>query len=515
MPSVDPARPPRGPIDINAGEDGELDPEEQMPRAPVEARGPDLLPAVELARRLRAGRLEAPALLEAYIRRIEQVNPKINALVADRFPAARAEAEAAHRRLRAAGPHEVLPPLLGVPVTIKEFAGVEGMPHTAGLYPQRAAVAAADGTVTARMRAAGAIIMGVSNVPEGGLWMETYNKIWGRTNNPWDLRRSPGGSSGGEGALVASGCSPLGIGSDVGGSIRIPAAFCGTFGHKPSGRLVPNTGHHPGAHGPMSPYLCVGPLGRSVADLDLCLRVIAGPDGKDEACTGSYAGGYAEVPIEGMRVLALETNGSTRVCPELRAAVREAAEALEARGAVRVEIPLPRMREALLIWSAMLNEAATDRYDAVLGGGVPISLPLELLKFAVGRSDHTFAGLALTVFDVWGSKLPMNFARLVAEGRALQAEIEAAIGPHGVLLHPPYSRPAPYHRDSWRTPLDAACTAIFNVLELPVTVVPMGLGKGRLPLAVQVVGARGADAVTLAAAAALEDTFGGWVRAEP
>jgi fatty acid amide hydrolase 2 len=93
--------------------------------------------------------------------------------------------------------------------------------------------------------------------------------------------------------------------------------------------------------------------------------------------------------------------------------------------------------------------------------------------------------------------------------------IEAAIGPHGVLLHPPYSRPAPYHRDSWRTPLDAACTAIFNVLELPVTVVPMGLGKGRLPLAVQVVGARGADAVTLAAAAALEDTFGGWVRAEP
>jgi fatty acid amide hydrolase 2 len=151
----------------------------------------------------------------------------------------------------------------------------------------------------------------------------------------------------------------------------------------------------------------------------------------------------------------------------------------------------------------------------VLGGGVPISLPLELLKFAVGRSDHTFAGLALTVFDVWGSKLPMNFARLVAEGRALQAEIEAAIGPHGVLLHPPYSRPAPYHRDSWRTPLDAACTAIFNVLELPVTVVPMGLGKGRLPLAVQVVGARGADAVTLAAAAALEDTFGGWVRAEP
>ena len=502
-------------IDINSGEDGSIDPEEAMAREPVELRGPMRLPAVELVARLRRGELRAPELLEAYIDRTRALQGALNALVEDRFEAARAEAVAAQARIDAAGPDEVLPPLLGLPVTIKEFVGVQGLSHTGGLWVHRDRKAAADGAVTARMRAAGALIMGVSNVPEGGLWMETYNKIYGRTNNPWSLRRSPGGSSGGEGALVAAGCSPLGIGSDVGGSIRIPAAFCGTFGHKPSGRLVPNTGHNPPATPKMSPYLSVGPLGRSVADLDLALRVIAGPDGVDPAASLSYAGGYQDVDLRGMRVLAVPESGFTSIRPDQQAAVADAAAALVERGAVLVEAKLPRLKKALLIWSAMLNEAATERYDVVLGGGQRISLLSELMKLPIGRSDHTFAGLALTIFDVWGSKLPMDFAALLREGAALQAELDELLGEKGVMLHPPYSRHAPFHRDSWRTPFDAGCTAIFNVLERPVTVVPMGLDKARLPVAVQVVGRRGQDAQTLAAASALEDAFGGWIRAEP
>lgn len=502
-------------IDINSGEDGSRDPEEAMPRVPEEFRGPMQLPAVELAARLRSGELRAPELLEAYIDRTRALHGALNALVEDRFDAARLDAQAAQARIDAAAPGEALPPLLGVPVTIKEFVGVQGLSHTGGLWVHRDRRAEADGTVTARMRAAGAVIMGVSNVPEGGLWMETYNKIYGRTKNPWALNRSPGGSSGGEGALVASGCSPLGIGSDVGGSIRIPAAFCGTFGHKPSGRLVPNTGHNPPASAKMSPFLSIGPLARSVADLDLALRVIAGPDGHDASATLRYTGGYQNIDLRGMRVLPVPHNGLTAIRAEQQAAVADAAAALVERGAVLVEAELPRLKKSLLIWSAMLNEAATERYDVVLGGGAPISPLIELLKLAIGRSDHTFAGLALTLFDVWGSKLPMDFAGLLREGLALQAEIDELLGPKGVMIHPPYSRPAPLHRDSWRTPFDAGCTAIFNVLESPVTVVPMGLNKARLPIAVQVVGRRGQDAVTLAAASALEEAFGGWIRAEP
>ena len=199
---------------------------------------------------------------------------------------------------------DTLPPLLGVPCTIKEFLKTSGMPHTGGLAWMADGVADTDATVTARIKAAGAIILGVTNIPEGGLWMETYNSIYGRTRNPWDLRRTSGGSSGGEAALISTGASPFGIGSDVGGSIRIPAAFCGTVGHKPSGGLVPNTGHFPadvpdGAGG----YLCTGPMTRTVDDAWLVLKVLAGPDGQDPACRPMALGDPAAVDISKLRVL--------------------------------------------------------------------------------------------------------------------------------------------------------------------------------------------------------------------
>jgi fatty acid amide hydrolase 2 len=474
-------------------------------------------PVTRLAEMVRSGAVSPLELVDAHVARIRAVDPLLNALTADRFEAARAEAAAAGEvaaQARARGEAAALPPLHGIPCTIKEFLSVEGMPWTGGMKRRADVRAERDAVLVRRLRAAGAIVLGTSNVPEGGLWMETYNAIYGRTRNPWDLGRSPGGSSGGEGALVAAGASPFGIGTDVGGSIRIPSAFCGIPGHKPTGLLVPNDGHFPPATGDAEPYLCAGPMGRSIDDLALVLGVIAGPDPASPAVHRTF-GGPEELDLRDVTVVPFETNGRMRVREVMRGAVRRSAEALAARGATVKEVDVPALRHAFEIWSAMLSAASEVHYATVLGGEDGVQFAREFLAMPFGRSRFTFAGLALTAADSLTQGLGGTVEKFVALGAELQAELESVLGPRGVLLHPPYSRPAPRHRDSWRTPFDAACTAIFNVLELPVTVVPVGFEHRGLPLGVQVGAARGNDALTLAVAKALEEDFGGWVRAEP
>jgi fatty acid amide hydrolase 2 len=356
-------------------------------------------------------------------------------------------------------------------------------------------------------------------VPEGGLWMETENRLYGRTNNPWDLRRTPGGSSGGEGATVACGGAAFGLGSDVGGSVRIPAAFCGTVGHKPTGRLVPNSGQFPAATGEASAFLTPGPLTRRVRDVMPLLRILAGPDPGDPITRPMELGDPASVDLRGMVVIPVPTAGRIRVSRVMQDAVEASARALEERGAtVRTEL-IPELRDGLLMWAAMLDAEATHRYDTILaddGSGEhrTMSPLLELLvKLPLGRSAFTFPALAVAAMDNLLTRLPKMGQRFIDGARALQARLEALLGDRGVMLHPPYTRPAPLHMRALLTPFDPACTAVFNVLELPVTVVPTGFDREGMPVAVQVIGGRGKDHVTIAAAQALEDHFGGWKRA--
>ncbi len=472
--------------------------------------------ATSLADLVRRGEVSPLDLVDAHIARIEAVNPLLNALVEDRFDAARAEARAAEQaatRARLAGGVDALPALHGVPCTIKEFVAVRGMRHTGGLTRRKDTRADQDAVVVERLRGAGAIVLGTTNAPEGGLWMETYNAIYGRTSNPWDLRRTPGGSSGGEGALVAAGASPFGIGTDVGGSIRIPAAFCGVPGHKPTGRLVPNAGHFPPATGAADAYLCAGPLARAVEDLELVLGVIAGPHARSPVVERRHTA--EDIDLRGVVVVPMESNGRVRVRDSVRRGVRRAADALGARGATVREVELRGLAKSFEIWSSMLSAASDVHYQHVLGGEEGVNIAREFLRLPFGRSDYTFAGLTLTAADMATQGLTGMAERYVALGQELQRELEATLGPNGVLLFPPYSRPAPRHRDAWRTAMDAQYTAIFNVLENPVTVVPVGFERRGLPLSVQVVGARGRDALTLAVGKALEADLGGWVRAEP
>ncbi|GMV16633.1 MAG: amidase [Polyangiaceae bacterium] len=462
--------------------------------------------ATELAGRIRTKELGPVEVAEAHIRRVEQVNPALNAVVAERFDKALDESRAAEARLMRT-PAAELPPLFGVPCTIKDFYAVEGLPQTGGLWLRKDAIATEDAVVVRRVRDAGAIVLGVTNVPEGGLWLESHNRVYGRSNNPWDLRRTPGGSSGGEGAIVAAGGSAFGMGSDIGGSIRLPAAFCGVAGHKPTGRMVPSTGHWPPLEGALRGYLACGPIARRVDDLIAVWKLVAGPDAAGFTQAWEL-GDPAAVDLTGVSVFPLH-EGGVKVEPALGAALDRSAHLLERRGA-RIERLRPDLlREAIWVWGAMMSAEEGPSYAELVSGDRDMSVLRELMKLPLGRSRHTGPVLAL----ILGERLMKRFPskqnqRLLELGRSLGREIEDTLGDRGVILHPPYSRSAPRHGAPLLRPLDPGFTAIFNVLELPATQVPTGLDSRGLPVGVQVVGARGRDHLCLAVAKALEEELG-------
>ncbi|TNE92616.1 MAG: amidase [Deltaproteobacteria bacterium] len=467
----------------------------------------------EISHRIRSGEVSPLQVVDAHIERIEQVNPKLNALACDRFAAARAEARQAGDRLAREGAAAV-PPLLGVPFTVKEFLAVTGLPQTGGLVRRKHHIASEDATVVARLREAGAICLGVTNAAEAGLWSETKNRVYGRTNNPWDLGRTPGGSSGGSGALVAAGGVPFDLGADVGGSIRIPAALCGTVGHKPTGRLVPNSGQFPGGSGEVNAYLTVGPLARKVEDLMPLLRVIAGPDGHDPVARPMALGVPEEVDLKGLRVIVLPRHGRTRVSGPVSGAVEQAAAVLAERGARLETWDSPKLRKSFDMWTGALSSEPGNSYRELVGARRRDLLG-ELIRYPVGRSRHQSMVLALLLTEPLVGKLQGRHRRYANLAKTLRTELDAVLGDDGVLLHPAYARTAPRHHDMIRTPFDFVYTALFNVLEYPGTVVPTGFDSRGLPLSVQVLAPRGADHRTIAAARAIEAGLGGWVRAEP
>lgn len=467
----------------------------------------------DLADKIRRREVSPVEVLDHHIRRIKAVNPLINAVIAERYEAARHEAVAAEQRIMSADDADALPPLLGIPFTAKEYIAAEGMPLTGGVWSRRHVRSTTDAETIRRLRNAGAILVGTTNVPEGGLWLETYNRVYGRTCNPWDISRTCGGSSGGDGAIVAAGGVPFALGADVGGSIRIPAAFCGVVGHKPTGRMVPNTGFWPEAEGELSAYLVCGPLTRRVRDVMPLMRILAGPDGVDPVARPWSLGQPREVDLADVVAFPVEDPGP-RVRPSMRLAVRNAADALADRGATIAELPKAALRRAFMIWSSMMTAAGGPSYSELLGGGVPLRTVRELMKALVGRSHHTVPALLVVAAEGLTRWIPSQVQAMVDAGKVLQAELEDILGANGVLLLPPYTRPAPRHHGPLLTPFDFVCTGLFNVLEFPSTTVPMGFDR-RLPLAVQVIGRRGNDHLTLAVAEALEESSGGWRRAEP
>ncbi|MBK8326349.1 MAG: amidase [Moraxellaceae bacterium] len=232
--------------------------------------------AISLAADIKAKKISSRAVVEAHIAQIKCVNPRLNALIFDRFAQALREADQADALIASTKDINSLPPLLGVPCTIKDTFEFEGMPQAVGMVSRKDIYGQKDAYAVAVLRKAGAIPLGVTNTPELAMWYETYNRVYGRTKNAYDRGRITGGSSGGEGAIVGAGASPFGLGSDVAGSIRMPAFFNGVFGHKASPLLIENQGHFPSAHGQTLNYLSSGPLCRQAEDLEPLVRLLAG-----------------------------------------------------------------------------------------------------------------------------------------------------------------------------------------------------------------------------------------------
>lgn len=471
--------------------------------------------ATELATLVRTGQCSSRELVDLHIARVEEVNPVINAVVAQRFAEARREAERADRERTRRGPNDAdLAPLHGVPCTVKECFALTGMPQTAGLLVRRHYRATADATAVARLRAAGAIVLGLTNTSELCMWMESANRVYGRTNNPYDPTRIVGGSSGGEGAIIGAGGSPFGLGSDVGGSIRMPAFFNGVFGHKPTGTMVPATGQFPSGDGTTLRYLSTGPLCRRAEDLYPLMTILAGPDGHDSECRHWPLTDPETVDITRLRVLSIADNGRNPVSPELTRAQERTLAHLATLGARPHPAEFPELRESFDMWSTMLGSAAgADSFKHSMQRSAG-ELWLHLGLWTLGRSPHTLPAIALGLVENLGFWTPRRTRRILATGQKLRRALVSALGDDGVLLYPSYTRTAPRHHQPLMIRFEWAYTAIVNVMELPATQVPLGLSSDGLPLGIQVVGGPGCDHLTIAVARELERAFGGWVPPE-
>ncbi len=447
-------------------------------------------------------------MVDAHIELLQRWQPEINAIAVERFDAARAEADTADALIAAAAPEDELPPLLGVPCTIKEILNVNGMPHTAGLVERRQVRATATATAAQRLLDAGAILVGLTNVSELALWFETENRVYGRTRNPYDLRRIAGGSSGGCAAAIACGGSPISLGTDIGGSIRVPAFCCGVFGHKPSVGLVPQTFDYPAAHGEARRMLTIGPLARRAEDLMPLLRILAGPDGIDPIVEERQLGDPADVSLEGLRVLISERCFVGKIRSELLQARERAAQALAAAGASVETVELPQMRCMLEPGLATLSDAGKTTLSSVLlAGGVQ---PLKLRDIVNAGGTHTVPLRLWSLADRLSAVTsPRRMEQMVARGREFAQELAATVG-EGALLHPPLPALAPHHGRTYGRLLFFQPAGIFNLAGLPVTEVPLGLSRDGVPLGVQVAAGPLRDHVAIAVAHELERALGGW-----
>jgi len=465
--------------------------------------------ATELARAIRHGELRSIEVVNAHLDRIAAVNPQLNAVVYDLAPSARAmakEADAARERGADLGP------LHGVPCTIKESFAMPETPFTSGLVARIGIRPSETATAVKRLVDAGAIPMGKTNVSELCMWMEGNNKVYGRTNNPYDPSRIVGGSSSGEGAIIGAGGSPFGLGSDIGGSIRMPAFFNGIFGHKPTGGLIPNSGQYPAAENNSARYCTTGPLARNAEDLALLVDIMRGPDGICEGAREMEFGDPSKVDLSKLRVLHVPDDGRNRVHAELRTAQNEVARALESLGARVIEKRFPKLERSFEIWAAMLAADGGTTFRELMGEGKDGGFKLlpELFRYFLGVSDHTLPAVILAALEQVGESMEEKQRELVELGLELRRELSEELGEDGIMLYPSHPVPAPKHGVPLLFPFRWVYTGILNMMEIPATQVPLGLSKKGLPLGVQVAANHERDHLTIAAALFLEKRFGGW-----
>ncbi len=456
------------------------------------------LPAAQMAELIRNKTISPVELVEAHLERIRRLNPKLNAFIHVDAEGARGQARAAEEGIASGAPGGLL---RGVPISIKSAIEVRGFPWECGSKLRAGLVGETDAPLVERLKRAGAIVLGNTNAPELLMAWETDNLLYGRTNNPWDLERTAGGSSGGESAAIAAGLSAGGVGSDGGGSIRVPAHFTGICGLKPTPGRVPATGHFPASAGPFAATGVVGPMARTVEDLRLLFEVMAGPDIGDPYAAPVPVRKVPEEQLHSLKVGYFEDDGRTPVTAETRRAVRQAAEALEAQGFVVEEFRPEGLEEIRRLWWNLFGRA----------GGVVLGTMLE------GREEELSP--ILKQFSGYVAESPRltldDFMHTLLERDRVRTRLFQEMEEFPILLCPVAAVPAFRHGErEWEIDsqkvkyLDAwSYTEWFNLTGNPGVSVPVGRSEEGLPIGVQVVGRPWEEEHALAVAARLERSF--------
>jgi Asp-tRNA(Asn)/Glu-tRNA(Gln) amidotransferase A subunit family amidase len=441
-------------------------------------------------------------VVEAHLERVAEVQPKLNAFVHLDAEGALGQARSAEAALMRG---DALGPLHGVPVTIKSCLDVAGWPAAAGSLLRKDYVAQADAALVARLRAAGAILLGNTNTPEYLMAYETDNSLSGKTSNPWSLERSAGGSSGGEAAAIASGCSAGGVGSDGGGSIRVPAHFCGICGLKPTPGRIPATGHYPEGGGAFGWIGVVGPMARTVADVRALIEVMAGPDAGDALSAPVPVQAVTEKDVRGLRVGTLESEALGKATPETTAAVERAAKILSEQGFIVEKKSLSGLDRAIEVWWYFFGPVIADSIRKGAAGLETELSPMlrEYVELATAETALTYDG----------------FLNACAERDKLRWDIVRQMEDVRILLSPVSAGPAFRHGEgNWRTGEKEnyrdtmRYSQWLNLAGLPGVAVPLGISPEGLPIGVQVIGRPYEEELLLAVAEAIERGSGPWRR---
>ncbi len=452
--------------------------------------------ASTLAAAIRAKEVSSLEVVDAHLSHIERVNPDLNAVVlvlADQARAAAREADAALARGDALGPFH------GVPMTVKDAWEVKGVPSTGGTLGRAQYRPEQDATVIEQMRQAGAIPIGMTNLPELSMAFESDNLVHGRTNNPYDVARTPGGSGGGGSAAIAAGMSPMEIGGDLGGSIRLPCHFCGIAGIRPTTGRVPLTGYFPPHFGWVSFFAAAGPMARNVEDLGPALTMVAGPDWVDATVQEVPLLDPKGVSLKGLRVAYHTTNGIMAARGDVAEAVVKAAKAMESAGAM-VEEAMPTGIEHCL--EIFIGIATADGGEGLRG----------LLGMA---GTKEISPLMEGMLAIAGTPKGAEYLHgMLAKVSMYRSSMLGFLKNYDVILSPVNALPAIEHGTSGRPDVFPAFsyTIAHNLTGWPSTVVRCGTSVEGLPVGVQAVARPWREDVSLAVAKHLEAVLGGYQR---
>lgn len=446
-----------------------------------------------LAEMIRGRKVSPLEVVEAYLEQISKLNPQLNAIVTlapDLLDQARVAEEMLRSRTEVA-------PLDGVPVTVKDTIETAALRSTSGSPVRANYVPSIDAPSVARLKKGGAIILGKTNAAEMAMDYTADNPVFGRTNNPHDLSKTPGGSSGGEAAAIATGMSPGGIGSDLAGSIRIPAHFCGIAGFKPSTGWVPGEGQFPPSTGPYSLGAVIGPMARSVGDLRLLFEVLTDP--RSGALT-------SVADLKGTSVAFYTDDGVTPVTEDTKKAVRAAAQALRDAGLGVDERRPPHVERGYDLWLRLFSRASVVQLRTVYAG--------------YEAEAGSFVSWRLRTADETPPPSLDEFIAAWMERDQLRAELLAWLETTPLILAPVGATPA-YAHDTLKVTIGESIIGnfkafsyaqTFNVFDLPVVTVPAGSSSEGLPIGVQLIGRPLAEDTILTAAAIIEAALGGWRR---